>query len=82
MSSSARSEERGGGRELLTLVVVDEPRSKKKFGADIAGKAAIRILRRAHGLSAITGAIAEAADAPPADAFNEQELPWAEEARW
>ena len=37
-------------RELLVLVVVDEPR-KDKFGGDVAGPAAVAILREALGLT-------------------------------
>ena len=38
-------------KELLVLVVADEPRSKKKFGSDVAGPAAVRILVEALGLT-------------------------------
>jgi hypothetical protein len=34
-------------REVMVLVVVDEPRSKKKFGGDVAGPAAVGILKEA-----------------------------------
>jgi cell division protein FtsI/penicillin-binding protein 2 len=37
------------GREILVLVVVDEPTGKKKFGSDVAGPAAVRILAEALG---------------------------------
>jgi cell division protein FtsI/penicillin-binding protein 2 len=36
-------------REVLVLVVVDEPRKGKKFGADVAGPAAAAILKEALG---------------------------------
>ncbi|MBK7876355.1 MAG: hypothetical protein IPJ77_11465 [Planctomycetes bacterium] len=36
-------------QELLVLVVVDEPRKGKKFGADVAGPAAVAILKEALG---------------------------------
>ncbi|MBI5365126.1 MAG: hypothetical protein HZA53_18255 [Planctomycetes bacterium] len=39
----------GDPRELLVLVVVDEPRKGKKFGADVAGPAAAAILKEALG---------------------------------
>jgi hypothetical protein len=39
----------GTEREVLVLVVVDEPRGGKKFGADVAGPAAIAILEEALG---------------------------------
>ncbi|MEM7307517.1 MAG: penicillin-binding transpeptidase domain-containing protein [Planctomycetota bacterium] len=38
-------------RELLVLVVVDEPTGKEKFGSKVAGPAATRILREALGLT-------------------------------
>jgi hypothetical protein len=34
-------------REVLVFVVVDEPRGRDKFGADVAGEAAVEILARA-----------------------------------
>ncbi len=34
----------------LTLVVVDDPRSKAKFGGDVAGSSAVRLLRLSAGL--------------------------------
>jgi len=39
----------GTEREILVLVVVDEPRGGKKFGADVAGPAALAILEQALG---------------------------------
>ena len=39
----------GEEREVLVLVVVDEPRKGKKFGADVAGPAAAAILKEALG---------------------------------
>ena len=41
----------GSEREVMVLVVVDEPRSKKKFGSDVAGPAAISVLKEALGLT-------------------------------
>lgn len=41
----------GAPGELMVLVVVDEPRKGKKFGADVAGPAAIAILKEALGLT-------------------------------
>jgi cell division protein FtsI/penicillin-binding protein 2 len=38
-----------GGRELMVLLVVDEPTGKAKFGSDVAGPAAARILAEALG---------------------------------
>jgi hypothetical protein len=39
----------GTEREIMVLVVVDEPRGNLKFGADVAGPAAIAILEEALG---------------------------------
>ncbi len=78
-----------GERELMTLIVVDEPRSRHKFGADVAGRAAVRMLRRAHGLApdykgegdpaqpSLATEVATRAAAAGEAAFNHQELPWA-----
>ncbi|MFT5287974.1 MAG: cell division protein FtsI/penicillin-binding protein 2 [Planctomycetota bacterium] len=38
-------------RELMVMVVADEPRGKKKFGSDVAGSAAMRILVEALGMT-------------------------------
>jgi hypothetical protein len=40
---------RSGGREVLVLVVVDEPQGRAHFGSQVAGPAAIGILREALG---------------------------------
>jgi hypothetical protein len=39
----------GTEREVLVLVVVEEPRHRAKFGADVAGPAAVAVLREALG---------------------------------
>lgn len=39
----------GSEREVMVLVVVDEPRGGQKFGADVAGPAAVAILEEALG---------------------------------
>ncbi len=49
MCVSGRSPETG--RELLVLVVVDEPRGREKFGSRVAGPAAFAILAEALGLT-------------------------------
>lgn len=38
-------------RDIMVLIVVDEPRGKKKFGSDVAGPTACRILAEALGLT-------------------------------
>lgn len=70
-----------GDREILVLVVVDEPRAKEKFGADVSGKAAIRLLRRAHGLPLnVTEEVEEPVPAAlPPLAFAPSDWPWAPE---
>jgi cell division protein FtsI/penicillin-binding protein 2 len=68
------------GPTLLTLIVVEDARSKKKFGADVAGSSAILLLRRALGLSAETGRdLTLSVPQLPAHAFGEYDLPWLEE---
>ncbi len=42
---------RPAGREVMVLVVVDEPRSRVHFGSQVAGPAAMGILREALGLT-------------------------------
>lgn len=42
-----------GDRELLVLVVVEEPSGKQKFGSKVAGPAAIQILEAALGLEPV-----------------------------
>ena len=42
---------RNGGREVMVLVVVDEPRSNRHFGSQVAGPAAIGMLKEALGLT-------------------------------
>jgi len=39
-----------GGRELLVLVVVEEPRRQGKFGSRVAGPAALAVMLRALGV--------------------------------
>jgi len=42
-----------GGREVMVLVVVDEPRSNKHYGSEVAGPAGIGMLQEALGLTSI-----------------------------
>ncbi|MCA9003405.1 MAG: hypothetical protein KDB61_15885, partial [Planctomycetes bacterium] len=68
------------GPTLMTLVVVEDARSKKKFGGDVAGPSAILLLRRALGLTAETGRdLTLSVPRLPEDAFGQYDLPWLEE---
>lgn len=70
-----------GGRQILVLVVVDDARSKAKFGADVAGRAAVRILRRAFELPP-DPAVERLSNGPAlsAQALSQTELPWFQDA--
>jgi cell division protein FtsI/penicillin-binding protein 2 len=72
----------GDEREVLVVVVVEDARSKLKFGADVAGPSTIAILRAAFGLESHAGnaelAAPVEASAPAADWFNARDIPWAE----
>jgi hypothetical protein len=71
-----------GGREVMVLVVVDEPRGARHFGSQVAGPAAKAILREALGLTH-DGEALDSLDAhgfhavaiEPSDATDQ---PWAE----
>ena len=71
-----------GGRELLVFVVVDEPRSRRKFGSDVAGPTTVRILRRAHGLRTAAESSVPARRELSSEAFSISELPWTGEEDW
>jgi len=72
----------GSSSELLVFLVVEDPRSSAKFGSDVAGPAAVAILRRAFGLPPKSGAQPEqTTDAVPVAAFNTRDFPWAEDIR-
>lgn len=71
-----------GGREVMVYVVVDEPRGKRHFGSEVAGPAAIGILREALGFTS-TGEEVDARDASgfhPVDFTTNSgsDQPWAE----
>ena len=51
------------GREVMVLVVVDEPRGARHFGSEIAGPAAVSILKEALG---VTHGSVPASEAPAA----------------
>ena len=42
---------RADARDIMVLIVVDEPRGNKKYGSDVAGPAAQRVLAEALGLT-------------------------------
>jgi cell division protein FtsI/penicillin-binding protein 2 len=78
---------RDGGREVMVLVVVDEPRSNRHYGSEMAGPAGIGILKEALGLTRLgeepidvdaSGFGALDAAAIPQDEGSDQ--PWAEAA--
>lgn len=52
----------GSEREVMVLLAVEEPRSKLKFGSDVAGPAAIRLLKEALGLTVGGVPVAERAE--------------------
>jgi cell division protein FtsI/penicillin-binding protein 2 len=68
------------GREVLVFVVVDEPRSKEKFGADVAGASAVRLLRLALHLDPEVDVPPPALAVLPGELdFNGSDLPWADD---
>lgn len=73
-----------GGREVMVYVVVDEPRSKHHFGSEVAGPAALAILREALGFTRLGEEVCaadadgfHAVTAAEQDAFDQ---PWSESA--
>lgn len=72
-------------RELMVLVVVEEPRGKERFGSAVAGPTAMRILRESLGLT--RGGEDLQDDLLPgfvetsAEPIELREVPWAEDAR-
>ena len=65
------------GPTVMVVVVVEDARSKLKFGADIAGKAAMNILRSAHGLPLEHGQLPTVRGPELGqDAFGQVDLPW------
>ncbi len=74
------------GRELMVLIVVDDPTGPEKFGSMVAGPTAIAVLRRAlglprkHGQVDGDGADAELTDLVPGS-FSGFEMPWAVDPR-
>jgi hypothetical protein len=68
----------GSAREVLAFVVVDGPRGRARFGADVAGPTAIGLLRRAFGLGASGGEPGEEPDLELDGWWNTRDLPWAD----
>ena len=73
------------GREIMVLVVADEPRGKEKYGSRVAGPTAVAILREALGLTALgetVGAERIAGfqrAAPTQREMSLEDEPWSEE---
>ena len=53
LSMAAFGRRLDGEREVLVLVMVDEPRHKARYGSDTAGPAAVAILKEALGVTAL-----------------------------
>ena len=51
-----------GPREIMVLVVADEPRGREKFGSRVTGGTAIAILRQAFGLARTREPLADGSD--------------------
>jgi len=72
------------GRELLTLIVIEDPTGPERYGSRVAGPTAIAVLRQAFGLprSHVTKGVArdERREALVPASFSESDLPWAESA--
>jgi hypothetical protein len=70
----------GSEREVMVLLVVDEPRSRKKYGSDVAGPAAIAVLKEALDLTMGGVPIAERASFVPTYGYEGEgegrEHPW------
>ncbi|MDP6956819.1 MAG: penicillin-binding transpeptidase domain-containing protein [Planctomycetota bacterium] len=68
-------------REIMVLVVADDPRGKKKFGSEVTGPATIAILREALGVTRFGEALTEASAAgvrlSASRQFNGLDHPWA-----
>jgi cell division protein FtsI/penicillin-binding protein 2 len=75
----------GSEREVMVLVVIDEPRGGQKYGSRVAGPTAVRILREA--LGATRNGVPTESDLRPGFAASSaksqrgHEQPWAE-VRW
>ena len=56
-----------GPREIMVLVVADEPRGREKFGSRVTGGTAIAILRQAFGLARTREPLADGSDSSGQD---------------
>lgn len=56
-----------GPREIMVLVVADEPRGREKFGSRVTGGTAIAILRQAFGLARTREPLADGSDSSGKD---------------
>lgn len=66
----------GEEREVMVLVVVDEPRGRSKFGSDVAGPAALAILKEALGLTRAGELPGEDASLVPEIDYSSEQNPW------
>ena len=64
------------GPMVMALVVVDERREGPRYGADVAGPAAVHLLRLALGLDRVRGKVRQAPERLTADAYDLKEQPW------
>ena len=64
------------GPMVMVLVVVDERREGPRYGADVAGPAAVHLLRLALGLDRVRGEVRPAPERLTADAYDLKEQPW------
>lgn len=75
----------GETREVMVLVVVEEPRRGGRFGSRVAGPAALAVLAEALGVAPPCGAqripppVAGGFLAAPGDERSFEDIPWAEE---
>ena len=64
------------GPMILVLVVADERGKGPRYGADVAGPAAVHLLRLALGLDRVRGEVRQAPERLTADAYDLKEQPW------
>lgn len=80
-----QTDEEALAREVMVLVVVDEPRGGEKFGSRVAGPAAMRILQEALGRTEDGVSLAERIgvreSAVTYEDLNEEDAPWAAPAK-